>query len=164
MKKYTILTLLCLSLFVSHAQNTKQLQEETQIKVAITQTISSKDAKVGDIVNFKVIEQIKKDDLVLIDTGTVVTGEIIEAEKSRSLGKGGKLDFIINTVTAVDGQLIKVRVSSKKMTGQKTTGGVVAAAIIFSPLALFLKGKNVVIEAGKEFLVYADNSYEIQAK
>jgi hypothetical protein len=164
MKKYTILTCLCLSFFVSRAQNMKQLLEETQIKLAIAQTISSKDAKVGDIINFKVIEQVKKDDLVLIDTGTVVTGEVIEAEKSRSLGKGGKLDFIINTVTAVDGQLVKVRVSSKKMTGQKTTGGVVAAAIIFSPLALFLKGKNVVIETGKEFLVYADKNYEIQTK
>jgi hypothetical protein len=163
MKKYTILICFCLSLLASSAQNIKQLQEETQIKVAIKQAISSKDAKVGDIINFKVIEQVKKDDLILIDTGTIVTGEVIEAEKSRSLGKGGKLDFIINTVTAVDGQLIKVRVSSKKMTGQKTTGGVVAAAIIFSPLALFLKGKNVVIEAGKEFLVYADNNYDIQA-
>lgn len=164
MKKYTILICFCVSFFVSYAQNTKQLQEETQVKVAITQTISSKDAKVGDIINFKVIEQVKKDDLVLIDTGTSVTGEVIEAEKSRSLGKGGKLDFIINTVTAVDGQLIKVRVSSKRMAGKEKTGGVVAAAVFITPLALFIKGKNVVIEAGKEFLVYADKNYEIQVK
>jgi hypothetical protein len=153
MKKYTILTCLCLSLLASSAQNIKQLQEETQIKVAITQMISSKDAKVGDIINFKVIEQVRKDDLILIDTGTVVTGEVIEAERSRSLGKGGRLDFIINTVTAVDGQLIKVRVSSKRMAGKEKTGGVVAGALLISPLALFIKGKNVVIEAGKEFLL-----------
>ena len=42
--------------------------------------------------------------------------------------------------------------------------GVVAAAVIVSPLALFIKGKAAVIEKGTEFSVYVSKSVSITAK
>jgi hypothetical protein len=161
-KSFLSLTLCCL-LSVSFAQK-KTLPEGTVLKVVLTESLSSRDAKVGDIVHFKVSEPVKVNEVVVIDSNTTVLGEVIEAERSRSLGRAGKLDFSISSVKTADGQNVKLRVTSKKMTGQKTTGGVVAAAIIFTPIALFIKGKNVTIDEGKEFLVYTDEDHEIDIK
>lgn len=163
MNKLVVILFSCLIFSISFAQTIK-LHEETPLKVKITQALSSKNAKVGDILSFKISEQVKVNEVVLIDTNAVALGEVIEAERSRSLGRPGKLDFIVKVVNAVDGQPIKLRVNSKKIAGRKTTGGVVAAAIIFSPLVLFIKGKNVTIEEGKEFLVYIDSDYQIAIK
>lgn len=159
MKKLFILAAILFLHFLSYGQ--KKLLEETPIKVKIINEISSKTAQVGDIVYFKLSENFKIDSLVLIDTTAEVIGEVIESQKARSLGRPGKLDFTINTVKSVDGQYIKLRTTAKKITGKNKTGGVVTAAVLFAPVALFIKGKDVTIEKGKEFIVFVDNDYII---
>lgn len=161
MKKLFILASLCLFALSSFEQI--KLFEETPLKIKIIKEISSKKSQVGDIIYFKVIENLKADSIVIIDTSAEVIGEVIEAEKARSLGRPGKLDFAINTVKAVDGQYIKLRASEKKITGKNKTGGVIAAAVIFAPIALFIKGKDVTVENDKEFIVYVDKDYTIKS-
>jgi hypothetical protein len=139
------------------------LPEGTPIKVKTLKELSSKKAQVGDIVYFKLVDNLQIDSISVIDSTAEVIGEEIEAGKARSLGRPGKLDFTIDNVKAVDGQNIRLRTTPKRMTGKDKTGGVVAAAVIFAPVAIFLKGKEVVIEANKEFLVYVDSDYTVKA-
>jgi hypothetical protein len=139
------------------------LPEGTPIKVKTLKELSSKKAQVGDIVYFKLVDNLQIDSITVIDSTAEVIGEVIEAGKARSLGRPGKLDFTIDNVKAVDGQNIRLRTTPKRMTGKDKTGGVVAAAVIFAPVAIFLKGKEVVIEANKEFLVYVDSDYTVKA-
>jgi len=138
------------------------LPEGTPIKVKTLKELSSKNAQVGDIVYFRLVESLRIDSITAIDTMAEVMGEVIEAGKARSLGRPGKLDFTIDNVKAVDGQNIRLRTTPKRMTGKDKTGGVVAAAVIFAPVALFLKGKEVIIEPNKEFIVYLDSDYSIK--
>lgn len=159
--KYIYLFSLLFICNLIHAQKIK-LQEATPVKVKIKNEISSKTAQVGDVIEFQLAEALYIDSNLVIDTTAVVVGEVIVAEASRSLGRAGKLDFMINNVKAVDGQIIQLR-AQKNITGKETTGGVIAAAVLVSPLFLFVKGKNVKIEQGREFMVYVAKEYEIEA-
>jgi hypothetical protein len=161
-KKITIILLLLVTSGAATAQK-KKLQEATPITVKIKQEISSKTANVGDPLAFQLVSPFHIDSMLAIDTNVIIHGEVIEAVPSKSLGKAGKLDFVISSVQAVDGQIIQLR-AEKNLTGKKTTGGVIAAAVIINPLFLFVKGKNIKIETGREFLVYVSRDYEIEVK
>jgi hypothetical protein len=161
MKHIIIYVVSILTSFGGYSQIT--LSEGTPIKVKTVNELSSRKAQVGDIVYFRLVESLKNDSVAVIDTTAEVMGEVIEAVKARSLGRAGKLDFTIDNVKAIDGQNIRLRTTPKRMAGKDKTGGVVAAAVIFAPVALFLKGKEVIIEANKEFIVYVDSDYSIKA-
>jgi hypothetical protein len=158
-----IITFLAIVFISFEGYGQLMLPEGTPIKVKTLKELSSRKAQVGDIVYFRLVNNLQIDSITVIDSTTEVMGEVIEAGKARSLGRPGKLDFTIDNAKAVDGQNIRLRTTPKKMTGKDKTGGVVAAAVIFAPVALFLKGKEVVIEADKEFLVYVDSDYTVKA-
>jgi hypothetical protein len=160
MKKIIISVVIFLTSLAGYSQ--LNLLEGTPIKVKTVNELSSRKAQVGDIVYFRLVDNLKIDSIAIIDTTAEIMGEVIEAGKARSLGRPGKLDFTIDNVKAIDGQNIRLRTTPKKITGKDKTGGVVAAAVIFAPVALFLKGKEVVIEANKEFIVYVDSDYTIK--
>ena len=161
MKQVIISTVIILTSLASHSQ--LSILDGTPIKVKTVNELSSRKAQVGDIVYFRLVETLKIDSAVVVDTTAQVMGEVIEATKARSLGRPGKLDFTIDNVKAIDGQNLRLRTTPKRMTGKDKTGGVVTAAVLFAPVALFLKGKEVIIEANKEFIVYVDSDYSIKA-
>jgi hypothetical protein len=160
MKILLLFIAIAITSIASYSQLT--LHEATPIKVRTNSEISSKKAQVGDILYFRLVENLRIDSVTIIDTTAEVMGEVIEAQRARSLGRPGKLDFTINTVKATDGQNISLRTTPKKMTGKDKTGGVVTAAVLFAPVALFIKGKDIVIEANKEFIVYVDLDYQFK--
>ena len=117
----------------------------------------------GDIVNLEATEPVMVDGVMLVEPGAKVVGKVLDAVKNKSMGRKGKLDFSIDFVRAKDGQNIPLS-SNIKQGGKDEVVGVVAAAVIVSPLALFIKGKAAVIEKGTEFSVYVSKSVSITAK
>jgi hypothetical protein len=163
MKKLLLVIVANLIACAVFSQKTK-LPEGTPLKVKLVKELSSKTAEVGDILNFTVVECVKVDGKILIDSNAKVTGEVIEVQKARSLGRPGKLNFTINNTKSVDDQNISLRTTTKKMEGKNNTGDAVAAAIIFTPIILLIKGKDIQVPKDKEFLVYIDKEYEIEVK
>ena len=51
--------------------------------------------------------------------------------------------------------------SSNSFAGKNRQGGVIAAAILVSPVALLFKGKDVTVEKGRKFRVYVDRDYRM---
>jgi hypothetical protein len=107
-----------------------------------------------------VTEDVKVGDVIAIARGSTATGHVIEAEGKKRLGRGGKLSFTVDAVKAVDGTNVRLRASSARKGGEKT-GGVVAAAVIVSPLFLLMHGKDVNIPKGTELNAYIDGDREI---
>lgn len=136
-----------------------KLQDGTQVDIITTETISSKTAKERDPLIFQMAEDVIIEGKIVIKAGAIVKGEIIEAERSKMLGKAGKLDFSLDYAKAVDGQNIRLR-ATKSFEGRDKQTGAIVAAYIFLPL-VFIKGKDVVIEKGKRFTVYVDRDYII---
>lgn len=138
-------------------QELPELQEGTLIKVKTLNVLNSNENRVGDIVEFEVVDDIIDNNLTIIQRGTKATGTITKAKKSSLLGGPGQLDFTIDYVTAVNGRKIKLR-STQEFRKEDKRYGVAAAAILVNPLFLLIKGKNVQIDPATEFMCYIDKS------
>lgn len=131
------------------------LTEGTIIKAELAQDISGKTASVGETIDFHLGEDFIINNKVAIQKGAKITGTITEAERSKALGKKGKLAFSIDYMYLPNGKVVKLRSQIAK--NLKGSGAAVAAgAVLLSPVALLFNGKNAKYEKGTVFNAYVD--------
>lgn len=136
------------------------LQEGTIIKAALTKDISGKEVSIGQSIDFELYETVIFNDKILIHKGAKITGSVTEAQRSKALGKKGKLAFSIDYLYLPNGKVIKLRSQVEK--NLKGSGAAVAAgAILLSPLALLFNGKNAKYEKGEVFTAYVDKETKL---
>src|SRR5438270_14059872 len=99
MKQYLALTIaLCLfSLTITAQTKSVEIPDGAELSVVTTETLSSKTATEGDPVTFKVDEDFKVNDVIVISKGTIVKGFVSNAEKNGHFGKAGKLNVRIES-------------------------------------------------------------------
>jgi hypothetical protein len=131
------------------------LKEGTIIKAALLSDINGKDVQVGQTIDFELSENVLMDSSIIIQKGARVTGTVTEAARSKALGKKGKLAFSIDYLYLSDGKIIKLRNQVEKNLNGR--GGVVAAgAVLVTPFALLIPGKNARYAKGDQFAAYVD--------
>lgn len=141
----------------SFAQINLEIQEGTVIRVRLLETIDSKTAKNGDIINLETMERVEINGTIAIEANSRVVGRVINAVQNKSMGRKGKLDISIDYVRAKDGTNVPLSYSLNQ-SGKDNTVGVVAGAVLISPVALFIKGKSAVLSKGTEFNTYVARS------
>ncbi len=162
MKNFTLSLIILLSINISvWAQSSITLQEGTVVRVELLETLDSRLAKVGDLVNLRVNEDVEVDGTLVIKRGTEVTGRVTVSQASKMIGKKGMLDFTIDYTKSITGKNIRLNTTTNGGEGKSATGGVIAAAVIVSPLFLLAKGKNVTVEKGRVFSAYVGQDYEL---
>jgi len=139
------------------------LPDGTEFVVVTTEEITSKTATEGDPLTFKVLEDVKIDNQVVIAKDTLVKGVVSSAKKAGMMGKGGNLGIRIESTTTVDSQKLKLR-SSKGREGSDKTGTTVALVVLFGPLGFLKHGKNAKIKPGTQIKVYTDEEKKIEIK
>lgn len=138
------------------------LEDGTPIKIRITRTISSADAKVDEKIDFEVLEETKIGDVVVIPRGGIAWGTVTEAQPKRRMGRAGKLNVNIDSVRLVSGEKAALRAVKEVKGGGHTgamTGAMVATSIVFfpaAPLFLFMHGKDITIPKGTEITAYVN--------
>jgi plastocyanin len=146
------------------------LDDGTPVRLRINRTISSEDAKVGDTVDFEVLEDVKSHDVILIPRGGIALATITEAQSKRRMGRAGKLNVNIDNAKLVDGEKVALRAVKEVKGGSHTgamTGAIVATAIVFfpaAPLFLFMKGKDITIPKGTEITAYINGDVPLDPK
>jgi hypothetical protein len=136
------------------------LSEDTPIRIKLTRTMSSADAKADEKVDFEVIEDVKVKDVVVIRQGAMAIATVTEAQPKRRMGRAGKLNMNIDYVQLVDGEKVPLRAVKGGSGGSHTgamTGAMVATGILFFPAApffLFMHGKDITIPKGTEISAY----------
>jgi PEGA domain-containing protein len=146
------------------------LDDGTPVRLRINRTISSEDAKVGDTVDFEVLEDVNSHDVILIPRGGIALATITEAQSKRRMGRAGKLNVNIDNVKLVDGEKVALRAVKEVKGGSHTgamTGAIVATAIVFfpaAPLFLFIKGKDITIPKGTEITAYINGDVPLDPK
>jgi hypothetical protein len=136
------------------------LVDGTPIKLKFKQTVSSKTANANDPVEFEVIENVKISNTVVIAKGATAKGIVASVQRSGMLGRKGKLEVAVKEVELVSGERISLRAS--KESGGGNSGGIIAVAILVSPIALLFKGKNITYEAGTEIQAFVDGNFELE--
>jgi hypothetical protein len=158
MKKIIAITLMLLPTYLwaqSDSTGALTLSEGTIIKAELTEALNGKSASVGETIPFVLADDIVLNNKVVVQKGAKITGTITEAERSKALGKKGKLAFSIDYMYLPNGKVVKLRSQIAK--NLKGSGAAVAAgALLVSPVALLFNGKNAKYEKGIVFNAYVD--------
>lgn len=144
---------------------TNTLLDGTPVKLRLQRTVSSADARVGDSVDFDVLEEVKVGEVVVIPKGSLALATVTTAEAKKRMGRGGKLDVNIDSVRLADNEKAALRsVQGGKGGGHvgAMTGAMVATGIVFfpaAPLFLFMHGKDITIPKGTEVTAYVNGDF-----
>jgi hypothetical protein len=122
----------------------------------LNRNISSADAKVGETVDFDVVEDVLVNGVVVIQRNSRVLATVTEAKPKGLMGKAGKLNMNIDHARSVLGEKIALRAVREYKSGDPGNAGAmdIAASIVTAPFFLFMKGKDVTIPKGTEVTAY----------
>ena len=143
------------------------LLDGTPIKLRLSQSISSADAKVGQEIPFEVVEDVKVDDIVVLPKGSSAIGNVTEAEPKKSMGRAGKLNISISYARLTDQEKVAMRAVKDAKGGGHVgamTGAIVATSIVFfpaAPLFLFIHGKDITIPQGTEITAFVEGDMHL---
>lgn len=154
-----------------------KIPANTPIEVEVAYTVNSRFVRVGELLSFRVLVPIQIDGVTAIERDALVTARVTRAKRGGHWGKGGRLNWTMEDVIAVNNARIplapQTRLSAKdwvlakhpkegvKGTSHGTevaTRTVIAAAIFppLAPLALmngFRRGEDAILPEGKRFVV-----------
>ena len=143
------------------------LPKDNVIKIEFLETLSTKQSRQGDTVNFKAADNLYVNNVLVIPKGSRGTGTIKKVSQPGIFGKDGKIEINFTSVAGVDGtqipvtvgELCKQKANSAAGAGAATIGGL----IIFGPVGLvggaFVRGNSVNIPAGS--FTYVQTAQEI---
>lgn len=139
------------------AQQPFVLTDGTPVRVRLNRNLSSAEAKVGDPVDFDVVEDILVNGLLVIERGSRVLATVTDAAQGARMGKTGRLTVSIDHGRSVLGEKIALRAVKENKKGDE--GGSnsavdIASSIVTAPLFLFMKGKDITIPKGSEVTAY----------
>ncbi len=145
-----------------------RIPDGTPIEIESPYTLRSIDFKSNDRISFRVVNPIKINGVTVVEADAVATGRIDKAKRGGHWGKAGLFVWTMQTVTAVDGSQIPLRVAPQRLRGD-SKGGTVATQMIITgalmpliaPVALlagFKRGKDAFIPAGKRYVVYVEGN------
>ena len=150
----------------SSASNQLVLDKGTAVKLRLKRDISSADAKEGDTIDFEVVEEVKVGDVVVIPKGSPAVGSVTDVQAARRMGRGGKLDIQIDSVTLADGEkatLWAVKERSGEGNGEDNRP-IVARSLVFGPVApliLLTPGEDTMIPRDTEVTGYVVTAMQL---
>ena len=136
------------------------LLDGTPVKLRIGRNVSSADAKVGEVIDFEVLEDVQVQGVVVIAKGATASATVTVAQSKRRMGREGKLDINLDYVRLVDNEKAALTATAGGKGGSHTGAmvGAMAATAIFtlggSALFLLMHGKDITIPKGTETTAY----------
>jgi PEGA domain len=143
------------------------LLDGTPVKLRLSETISSADAKVGQEIPFEVVEDVSVDQVVVLPKGSAAIATVTDADHKKSMGRAGKLNISISYARLKDQEKVALRATKDSKGGGHVgamTGAMVATAIVFfpaAPLFLFMKGKDISIPQGTEITAFVEGDMHL---
>ena len=133
------------------------LSDGTPVKLRLNRNVSSATDKVGDPVEFEVLEEVKVADVIVIPRGSVASGAVSGLEPKGRMGRAAKLNVEINSVRLKDGEKAPLReVPDTKDDGASKTTSLAANVVLLpaSSLSSLRHGKDVLLPKGTEITVF----------
>jgi hypothetical protein len=144
------------------------LPDSTPVKLALSYDLSSASAAQGQVVEFRVAEDVEANGMVLIKRGTLALGKVTFAQAKKHLGRAGSLDIEADKTHAVDGSKVELHAEAgakgKSKAGAMSAGMLITATGVGAPIgALWLlkHGKDATIPAGSILTAYTDDDVQV---
>lgn len=142
------------------------------IEVEAPFAVSSQEVREGDAISFRVVNPVKVDGVIVIETGATATARVIKASRGGHFGRAGRLAWTMRDVTAVDGTRIPLQASGRIVGdshGAKVATQMIITGAIFwiaAPAVLlhgFKRGENAILPAGKRLEVTSQGETTVSA-
>ena len=149
------------------AQTGPTLLDGTPVRMRISETVSSADAKVGQEIPFEVVEDVDVDGVPVITKGATAIATVTAAQPKRRMGRAGKLNISIGYVRLIDQEKAALRGVKDAQGGGHVgamTGAIVATSIVFfpaAPLFLLIHGKDITIPQGTEITAFVQGDMHV---
>lgn len=133
----------------------------TKLNVELLETATSKKLKKNQLVEFKMVENLIINGVIVIPKDTVGIGYVYEVQKAGGFGRKGVLRIAGKEIKTLNNITVPLK---KGLEGKgKTDGGAVAVAAAVSLVGgLFMKGTNIEYPAGTNFEVEVRNNVDLQ--
>lgn len=139
---------------VAPATGSVVLREGTELHIRFEDALSSATASEGDRFSISLETPITLADGTVIPAGYRGAGEVTHSEKRKMMGQAGELNVRIDYIRIGDTR-IQLR-GQKGGEGDSRVGTTVALTVLFGPIGLLKKGKDIEIQKGQAVTVYVD--------
>lgn len=136
-----------------------RIPEGTDARLQVTEKISSATATEGQRFNLVLDDDMRIGNRVVVPRGTKAVGTVISVHKRGHMGKAGELNVQLNYLLLGE-QRIPLRASSGRE-GDSKVGATIALTVIFGPLGLLKRGKDVELNPGVVLTAQVDQSTTI---
>lgn len=148
------------------------LPKGTDIRLEFIDGLSSKTARIGDEVLFRVVDDVIVNGEVVIRKGTSASGNVIRVDRGRRFGVNARVSIDIRDIEAVDGTMVPVSDRKRgKKTGEGTDKAAIASgagALVLGPIGLgigyFITGKEVTVKPGSTLTTEVSADVEVAGK
>jgi len=152
------------------ADGVVSVPDGTEVEIQLTNNASGEQLKVGDVVDFVVVNPVQVHGMTIFEKGAGGRARITTAKRAGHWGKAGKLEWAMQDLMAADGNRIPARFTQRHIGDSK--GGTVAVAavattVFLGPLGLLWglkKGKPAIIPAGNRYSVFVHGDTKIKGK
>jgi hypothetical protein len=136
------------------------LEDGTPVKLVLAETISSANQHKGNLVLFRVAEDVSIGEVVVIPKGANAWGTITAVKPKRKLGRPGNLEVSIDKVRLADGEkasLTEVQGESGDSHQARMATGIALTGVFAwpaAPLFLLVHGKDVTMSKGAPTMAF----------
>ena len=147
------------------------LADGAVVPLTLVNKVAVKKAKPGDQVEFRVADDVRWRDQIVIAKGTTAMANVTEARGAKWPSRGSALVLTLHSVTAVDGTIVPLRSATTLKGGVNTVAGAAWAltlgtrefGLFFAPAAIALslttRGHNENAPAGMHQLAFVDGEF-----
>ena len=146
---FSFLTLCILSINILFAQEVV-IKAGTIVPLESVNNVRASKVHLGQIVDFRVMRDIKVDRKVVIPSGAIAKGAVYEAKRSSWCGTKGRLGVKVRSVVLPNGDELFFTASDIYITGKNRTAVAVVPAVLGIIPTLFICGSKAEMKAGYE--------------
>lgn len=140
------------------------IPKDTLLKIRTLSKLDSSKNRVGDVVSFKLVDDVMVNGYLVIPRGTQGRGKVTNVEQKANFGRDAKLEIAFDTIEALDGSVVKTILGDKAKEHTKSlalaAGASVAGLVILGPIGIvggaFVHGEEIVIPTGTEMFIQTE--------
>lgn len=137
----------------------------TLIKVALVDPVNAKNLKAGDVIRYKVIQDVIVNDQLVFAKGEPGEGLVKKVTQAKNFGRNAEVVIEFHKTKAIDGTYVETLLGTESEKEMKNlamaAGASLAGIVILGPIGIiggaFVKGKNVDLPEGTEFYIQTKN-------
>ena len=133
----------------------------TLIKVALVDPVNAKNLKAGDIVRFKVAQDVIVSDHLVFAKGAPGEGKVQKVEQAKNFGRNAEVKIDFYKTKAIEGTDVETLIGAEAEKEMKNlamaAGASLAGMVILGAIGIiggaFVKGQNIDLPEGTEFYI-----------